>query len=171
MIEKALQRAEINLSRETWRETTQVCQTVLARDRNHVGALELLAKAQWKGGQAAALIGTLTQLISLNPYEPGYHALKGAAHQSLGDFEIALACYGRAGGCGDVTALSVELADAQDRLVRQLAREDHIFRIRYSRDPADACRRAGLTHAAEAHRRPMFKLTAPAFRGSFTRPS
>src|SRR5688572_26725029 len=48
----------------------------LKSDPGHVGALEILAKAQWQASQCDELLLTLRKLIELNPYEPGYHSLQ-----------------------------------------------------------------------------------------------
>ena len=171
MIESSLRRAELNLTHDTWTDAVSVCRSILSKDADHVGALELLAKAQWKGSRNRDLIPTLGRLIALNPYEPGYHALKGAAHQSVGDYENALACYRRARGCSEVVGLSVLLSEAQDEMIRQLVAEDPIFRIRYARNPVQACKDSGFAQAAARHAKQLLNATTPAFRGRYMRPS
>src|SRR5580700_1569148 len=71
-------------------EAQRLALDLLTEDDSHVGALELLAKAQWQSGVYDELLQTLSRLIRLNPYEPGYHALKGAALQCLGRYDDAI---------------------------------------------------------------------------------
>ena len=171
MIHQTLKRAELHLAKDMWVDTIRTCNTVLVQDRDHVGALELLAKAQWKGTQNRELLQTLSRLIALNPYEPGYHALKGAAHQALREFESALACYERAADCTDVAGLAAQLQESQQKVIQQLVQEDPVFRVRYSRDPNHACRRAGFTHASGAHATSPIKVAFQQRGESLTRPS
>jgi len=111
-------------------------QSILADDPEHVGALEVFAKALWQAGDCDTLLTTLDQLIALNPYEPGYHALRGAAQQSLGRLGDAVRSFSRAEGSEEAVA---ELQEWQAELVATLIREDRVFRAQYAQDPAAAC--------------------------------
>src|SRR5690348_11829950 len=62
-----------------WQGAVKTCQQTLRQDPDHLGALELLAQAQWFGGQFDAVISTTSRLLRLNPSEPGYRYTRGMA--------------------------------------------------------------------------------------------
>lgn len=68
-----------------WEGAMEVCQQLLARDPEHLGALETLAQAQWFGCQYNKVILTTSKLLRLNPCEPGYRYTRGMAFLSKGD--------------------------------------------------------------------------------------
>lgn len=68
-----------------WQTTLEECRAVLRHDPDHLGALELLAQAQWFGGQYGDVVRTTSRMLRLNPLEPGYRYTRGMAHLSLGD--------------------------------------------------------------------------------------
>src|SRR5690348_2308029 len=76
--------AEMELAAGNANGAAALLRQILASDPNHVGALEILAKAQWQAANCGELLLTLGKLIELNPYEPGYHSLQAGAFQSLG---------------------------------------------------------------------------------------
>lgn len=70
--------------------------SVLRRDPDHLGALELLAKALWAVGQLEEVVVCSRRLESLYPYEPGYFVTEGEALRELGRLEEAKAAFRRA---------------------------------------------------------------------------
>lgn len=62
---------------------------VAARDPEHLGALELLAKALWLLGDLEEVVRCARQLSSLFPYEPGYFVMEAEALSELGRHEEA----------------------------------------------------------------------------------
>ncbi len=62
---------------------------VLQKDPEHLGALEVLAQAQWFGGQFKEVIQTTSRLLRLNPHEPGYRYTRGMSYMSGGDLLMA----------------------------------------------------------------------------------
>ncbi len=73
-----------------WRRAVESCETVLQGDPDHLGALEVLAQAQWFGGLYDAVISTTSRLLKLNPLEPGYRFTRGMAYVSKGHLGRAL---------------------------------------------------------------------------------
>ncbi len=72
-----------------WHGALENCLEVLKADPNHLGALEILAQAQWYAGQYEEVIVTTTRLLRLNPLEPGYRYTRGMALLSQGDLKAA----------------------------------------------------------------------------------
>jgi tetratricopeptide (TPR) repeat protein len=128
---------------------------ILKRDPNHLGALELLAKAQWRGGEFESSLDTLRHLIRLNPYEPGYHYMKAMALQSLGRYGEAVRSFGRCltsdseSLAGSAAASIRELEQWQEGVIAELLHSDSRFRTEYAIDPMGACRQRGFAFAAE----------------------
>ena len=73
-----------------WQGALVTCEEVLRNDPEHLGALEVLAQAQWYGGQFAKVIDTTSRLLRLNPLEPGYRYTRGMAYVSRGDLLLAM---------------------------------------------------------------------------------
>src|SRR5688572_16140773 len=76
-------------------QAAEVAKSVLVEDSCHLGALEIYAKALWRAGKCDELVPVVDRLIALNPYEPGYHALRGGALQSLGRYGEATDAFSR----------------------------------------------------------------------------
>ncbi|MBS1723959.1 MAG: hypothetical protein JSS66_13520 [Armatimonadetes bacterium] len=72
-----------------WQGAMEASQRMLSADPDHLGALEVLAQAQWFGGQYDAVVSTTSRLLRLNPSEPGYRYTRGMAHLSKGDLMLA----------------------------------------------------------------------------------
>lgn len=123
---------------------------ILRKDLTHVGALEVLARAEWQMQRFEALVSTTKRLIKLDPYNPGYHMLRGATFQCLGQFGEATKAYARASALGDSPdtqrslALISELREWQAGLLSTLLAEDPTFRAAYRRDPHAACQSKGF---------------------------
>jgi len=79
-----------------WRQAKEACLETLAKDPDHLGALETIAQAQWFGGEFEAVITTTTRLLKLNPHEPGYRYTRGMARLSQGDLGHAAEDFRRA---------------------------------------------------------------------------
>lgn len=79
-----------------WRQAKEACLETLAKDPDHLGALETIAQAQWYGGEFEAVITTTTRLLKLNPHEPGYRYTRGMARLSQGDLGHAAEDFRRA---------------------------------------------------------------------------
>lgn len=129
---------------------------VLGQDPEHIGALETLAKVQWHQGKFNELLPTLDRLVALNPYEPGYHSLRGAVHQALGHCGEAVKAFSRCADADGPEAAGAreQIADLQDWerfLVSQLIETDPVFRADYAHDPREACRRRGFEFVEETH--------------------
>jgi len=145
-----LARAQFLLGIGKHREAGLAARRILAEDPKHIAALELYAKALWAGGRIEQLLGVLHDLIGLNPYEPGYYSLLGAALQATGQFGKALRALNRS------LELSGEKADAavrqmaedirrwQEVLIQDLLAEDAAFRREYERDAEGACEARGF---------------------------
>jgi tetratricopeptide (TPR) repeat protein len=127
---------------------------VLNSDPNHLGGLELLARAHWRGGHFAETLDTLRHLVRLNPYEPGYHFMAGSAHQALGHYGDAVRSYSRCldgenEPLGRAAAAAIrELETWQESLIADLLRTDRPFQADYANSPFEACRKRGFEFAA-----------------------
>lgn len=124
-------------------------EALIADDPTHLPALEILAKALWQIGDLPRLTALLEGMIRLNPYEPGYFSLLGAARQSLGQIGAAIAAFGRSlelGGGTDsaVAEMLIDLRRFQADLIEGLLEGDTAFRIAYRRNPVTACRQRGF---------------------------
>ncbi len=144
---------------------------ILETDSSHVGALETLAKAQWQSGVYDELLCTLGRLIRLNPYEPGYHALKGAALQCLGRYGDSIRSFMRGSDSPGARESSTELRNWQAQLVESLLSEDKVFKAHYARNPEEACRARGFEFRSESTIRQWFLTDDSARSTLFTRPS
>lgn len=145
-----LARAEALLQTRNAPEAAKLARLILRKDREHVGALEVLARSQWQQQKFETLVATTRRLIKLDPYNPGYHMLLGAALQCLGRFGEATRAYLRASNEGGTPEterslrLIAELRDWQAGLLATLLNEDLAFRAAYNRDPKAACQSRGF---------------------------
>lgn len=118
---------------------------ILRRDKTQIGAWELLAKAQWQAGRCRELLHTMGRLIRLNPYEPGYFALRAAALQSIGRVGNAIRDYARAGdACPTAQDSITELRDWQSKLISDMLNTDPVFRAHFKQNPEEACKARGF---------------------------
>lgn len=144
--------AEIELVAGNVGNAIEFAKQTLKSDPSHVGALEILAKAQWQASQCDELLLTLRKLIELNPYEPGYHSLQAGAYQSMGLCGEAVKSYLRAVDLGmpksaEMDAMIEELRAWQGSLVAELIATDRVFKAAYLQDPAKACADRGFDFA------------------------
>jgi tetratricopeptide (TPR) repeat protein len=148
-----LQRAQMSLGMGHWPEARSEAAEILRHDPDHVGALEVLAKALWQGAEFSPLLEVLRRLIRLNPYEPGYFSLQGAVLQAIGRYGEAVEAYERSLSALPLEAAQPirrtlsELQEWQASLVAQLLGEDAVFRADYARAPLKACRAKGFGFA------------------------
>lgn len=141
--------AEFALASGDAQVAVQHAESLIADDPTHLPALEVLAKALWQIGDLPRLTALLEGMIRLNPYEPGYFALLGAARQSLGQIGAAISSFGRSleldgGKDASVADMLVDLRRFQANLIEGLLADDATFRAAYRVDPVNACRSRGF---------------------------
>ena len=146
---RQLRAAEFALASGDAVHAAQHAELLIADDPAHLPALEILAKALWQIGDLPRLTALLDCMIRLNPYEPGYFALLGAAHQSLGRIGAAISAFGRSlvldgGKDPSVAEMLVDLRRFQAGLIEGLLADDATFRGAYRQDPVAACRARGF---------------------------
>jgi tetratricopeptide (TPR) repeat protein len=168
----SLARAEYLLSSGDPAGAIATARGILRKDRTQVGALELLAKALWQLARYEDLLVTLSTLVRLNPYEPGYHSLRGAVYQALGRTGEAIKCFARVGEHSETAGASVEeLRDWQGTLIADLIRDDAVFRAHYAQDPEDACRARGFEMLPDYRAGESWLRKPQAQVAAYTRPS
>jgi tetratricopeptide (TPR) repeat protein len=129
-------------------------ESALRIDPIHVGALELLAKVLWQQGEYGGILEAIDRLTRQNPYEPGYFALRGAALQALGRYGDAIEAYSRCAQLSvdpprSVTMALAELHAWQQAMLREMLRDDAVFRAEFARNAEEACRHRGFRLVAE----------------------
>ena len=144
-----LRAAEVALASGDAVLAAQHAELLIADDHTHLPALEILAKALWQIGDLPRLTALLDCMIRLNPYEPGYFALLGASHQSLGRIGAAISAFGRSlvldgGRDPSVAEMLVDLRRFQAGLIEGLLADDAVFRGAYREDAVAACRARGF---------------------------
>ncbi len=143
---RRLARADLSLTMGDASSCADQAREILAQDKDHVGALEVLAKALWQTCEFSELMVVIDRLMELNPYEPGYHSLRGAAYQAMGRYGDAVRAMVRGNGSDGGQSLA-ELQDWQADLVAALLQEDSVFRAHYSQNPERACLDRGFAFA------------------------
>lgn len=149
---KLMMLAEMELASGNPAGAMRHARALLCMDSDHVGALETLAKAQWQTSACEELLITLSRLIELNPYEPGYQVLLAGAYQSLGLCGEAVKAYLRAIDLGvpkseEMDAMIEELRAWQSSLVADMIATDPVFRAAYDQDAVKACAERGFDFA------------------------
>ena len=154
-VRRRLAGGESNLEQGQYAEAIHAARQVLAGDPNHLGGLELLARAHWRSGEYELALDDLRHLIRLNPYEPGYHFLRGGALQALGHYGEAVHAYARCLQSDNAklkaTAATAirELETWQEGVIAELLQSDRKFRAEYAIDPIEACKSRGFAFSAE----------------------
>ena len=124
---------------------------LIAEDHGHVPALEIAARAYWQLQDFVKVVELTDKLIRLNPFEPGYHSLRGISLRALGRYGDAARSLSRDPGAEDALH---ELEGFQASLVRDLIESDPIFAAQYAKDPTSALAAKGFyferTEAAAA---------------------
>jgi len=162
-----LAKAESLLNRDRSFAAIATLEKILDVDPNHLGALELLAKAHWRSGQHEAALDTLRHLIRINPYEPGYMYLAAGAHQALGHYGEAVRAYERCLDSGNpslskAAELSIqELEGWQESVIAELIQSDPAFRAEYRQAPMEACRNRGFAFGRASASRPATTVDRP----------
>jgi len=120
-----------------------LCDQILADDSRHLPALELKIKCQWRLGQYEAALDGLGKALALNPYDPGYHFLKGDCYQNLLCYGEALDCFERCRQ-GDDPELAAQaevrlkgLEEWQSGLMGELLRSQPQLAARFRKDPGE----------------------------------
>ena len=125
-------------------EAVAACDRILDSDPTHLPALEVKSKALWRLGQFEAALNCLEKAIALNPYDPGYHYLKGDCLQSLLRYGEALEAFERTRSCAEgnltqQTELRIKaLQEWQSAVAGELACSDGSFRRQFDQDPVSA---------------------------------
>jgi Flp pilus assembly protein TadD len=149
-------KAERHLANGDFVKAAAVAKETILNEPKHLAALEILAKALWQTNEREELMDVLARLIELNPYEPGYHVLRGAVLQSMGHCGEAMRSFERgleqgSDLDGSIAQMVSELGAWQDCLIAGLLQDDLVFRVEYLRDAQQACRSRGFepiaTHA------------------------
>jgi tetratricopeptide (TPR) repeat protein len=167
-----LARTEFLLSSGDPKQAITCARQLLREDRSQIGALEVLAKALWQLSRYDELLTTLSTLIRLNPYEPGYYSLRGAAYQAMGRTGEALKSFARAAEHSDIASASVdELREWQGSLISELIREDVVFKTHYAQDPEEACRARGFEFLPDYRTGESWLANPQSQAAVFTRPS
>jgi tetratricopeptide (TPR) repeat protein len=131
-------------------ETVIVCDRILISDPGHLPALEVKSKALWRMGQFEAALKSLDKAVALNPFDPGYHFLKGDCLQSLQRNGEALEAFERCRSCAggnlaEQTEIRIKaLQDWQSAVAGELACSDAGFRRQVELDPVAAMAQLGF---------------------------
>jgi tetratricopeptide (TPR) repeat protein len=134
-------KAERNFSKNELEQAISQVQMVLSECSDHLGALELQARILWKQQDFKALVRTTNLLIFLNPFEPGYHSLRGMSLRALGMYGEAAKALER-----DPNAAK-QLSDLecfQAALIKDTIKHDQIFAAKYAKNPVEALTEKGF---------------------------
>ncbi len=93
---KSLQEGEKLLKLGEPEQALRLARGILRRDPDHLGALELMAKALWAVGELEEVVRCARRLESRYPYEPGYFVMEGEALRELARLEEAKVAFQRA---------------------------------------------------------------------------
>lgn len=134
-------KAERHLGRNDFEQASSLVQNVLSECGDHLGALELLARLLWKQQDFKALVRTTDRLIVLNPFEPGYHSLRGMSLRALGMYGEAAKALER-----DPNAAKqlLDLECFQAALIKDTIKHDPAFAIKYAKNPVKALTEKGF---------------------------
>ena len=145
----SLATAEACLQARNAFEAARIARRFLRSDRDHLGAIELLARALWQLQRYEDLVATSRRMIRLDPYNPGYRSLYGAALQCLGRFGEAVRAFAEAGRLdpnegSKSESLIADLRAWQSNLIAAQLADGGSFEVRYERDPRAACEADGF---------------------------
>jgi tetratricopeptide (TPR) repeat protein len=110
------QEARHQLQNYNWSASLEACDRVLQDDPHHLGALEVKAQALWFAGRYDAVVAVTTQLLRLNPSEPGYRYTRGMANLSRGKFEDSRRDFEYAISQSDNESFRSQVREAMDSL-------------------------------------------------------
>jgi hypothetical protein len=134
-------RAETQLRNSDLLAARESAAIVLASDCHHMGGLEIMAKILWRMEDFVCLERTTNMLIALNPFEPGYHGLRGMALRALGRYGEAAKSLARDPNAADALR---DLEGFQANLVRDIIAQDPLFAATYAADPERALTERGF---------------------------
>jgi Flp pilus assembly protein TadD len=137
----AIARAERHLAKSEVGVALDLLQQVVDVDANHVGALEVMAKCLWRTEDFVQLERVTNQLTVLNPFEPGYHSLRGMALRALGRYGEAAKALARD---PQAAAQLTDLEAFQATLVKDLLASDPTFAASYNQDAEKALQERGF---------------------------
>jgi tetratricopeptide (TPR) repeat protein len=160
-------RAEKHLKKTEYALAKGQLQSVLVSDPNHVGALEVLARCLWKSEDFVGLESVTTRLTELNPFEPGYHSLRGMALRALGRYGEAARALARD---PQASAQLLDLEAFQATLVKDLISSDPLFAASYSRNPEKALEERGFHFVQQESALAWVAANTPTVR-TYSRPS
>jgi tetratricopeptide (TPR) repeat protein len=134
-------KAERNFSKNDLEQAIAQVQLVLAECSDHLAALELHARILWKQQDFKSLVRATDRLISLNPFEPGYHSLRGMSLRALGMYGEAAKALER-----DPSAAKqlIDLECFQAALIKDTIKHDQVFASKYAKDPVQALTEKGF---------------------------
>ena len=137
------------------KQAKRVLRRCLKLDEGHLPTLELTALTQCRCGQPSDALSTISRLVILNPFEPGYDFLRGCCLQSLGRFLEAEACYRRAAkAVGPEQTVALEatsrLETWKQQCLEHLLAENSDFRAAFARDVAASSVAAGISLQSQA---------------------
>ena len=136
-----VKKAERLLNLNEFEQASSLVCSVLSETPDNLGALEVQAKLQWKQQDFRALVRTTARLIVLNPFEPGYHGLRGMALRALGLYGEAAKSLER-----DPNAAKqlLDLECFQAALIKDTIKHDQVFAAKYAKDPVKALTEKGF---------------------------
>ena len=128
-------KADRHLSRNEFEQASSLVDCVLSESSDHLAALEVQARLFWKQQDFRGLVRTTAKLITLNPFEPGYHGLRGMALRALGMYGEAAKALER-----DPNAAKqlLDLECFQAALIKDTIKHDTVFAAKYAKDPVKA---------------------------------
>ncbi len=134
-------KAERHLAKNEIELASSLVQSVLSESNDHLAALEIRAKLLWKQQEFRSLVRTTERLIVLNPFEPGYHSLRGMALRALGMYGEAAKSLER-----DPNAAKhlLDLECFQAALIKDSLKHDAIFAAKYAKNPVEALTQRGF---------------------------
>ncbi len=139
-----VKKAEFALVRGDLAVARTALKRVISEDAEHIGALEISAKLYWKLEDFEEVRRITDRLIALNPFEPGYHGLRGMALRGLNRYGEAAQALSRD---PQATEALLELEGYQASLVKNLLEEDPVFAAQYAKNPQGALSDRGFYFA------------------------
>jgi tetratricopeptide (TPR) repeat protein len=134
-------KAERHFKKNEFEHSSSLVYSALSESPDHLAALELLARILWKQQNFKALVRATNRLIILNPFEPGYHSLRGMSLRALGMYgEAAKALERDPNAANHLT----DLECFQAALIKDTIKHDPIFATKYAKDPVKALTEKGF---------------------------
>lgn len=134
-------KAERHLALNELDQTSLLIDAVLSESNDHLAALEVQARLFWKQENFRGLVRTTAKLITLNPFEPGYHGLRGMALRAIGLYGEAAKSLERD---PNATKNLLDLECFQAALIKDTIKQDSVFAAQYAKDPVKALTAKGF---------------------------